>query len=135
MHQLGIYSSDYTTDRKYLGLRRPFEDENSEWIDLLRTFIAVKDLTLGERVILSVASALQENCWGTSNRNFTSAAKHFSREFRVAGFSSERDCEVHYCARALWSPCDCAPPGSEAAAVRNTSEGWSLIDGVRFSSD
>ena len=54
----------------------------------------MKDLTLGKRVILSVASALQEICWGTSNRNFTSAAKHFSREFRVAGFSSERDCEL-----------------------------------------
>jgi hypothetical protein len=56
LHQLGIYFSD----RKYLGLYWRCQVKNSQWIDLLRPFIAVKDLTLGEPVVFSVASALQE---------------------------------------------------------------------------
>jgi hypothetical protein len=56
LHQLGIYFFD----RKYLGLYWQCRAKNSQWIDLLRPFIAVKDLTLGEPVVESVASALQE---------------------------------------------------------------------------
>ena len=58
--------------------------------------------------------------WGTSNRNFTIATKHFPRGFPVVESSSKRYHDVLCSARALWSPCGCAPPGKEVMAILNT---------------
>ena len=56
LDQLGIYNPE----RKPLFSRWQSQVENTQWIDLLRPFTTVKDLTLGEPVVLSIASALGE---------------------------------------------------------------------------
>jgi hypothetical protein len=56
LEHLSIYRSKYEIS----PLQWEDEVENSQWMVLLRPFIAVKDLVLEEPVVLSVASALQE---------------------------------------------------------------------------
>jgi hypothetical protein len=74
-------------------------------------------------------------CWRTSNGSFTSTTKHSPSGFPTVGSSSRMYWEVYCCARALWSPCGCGPPGNEGVAVLNTSGGRGSIDAVYFSSD
>ena len=54
LEHLGIYKSG--------RLLSEWEDEveSTQWIDILRPFIAVKDLVLDELLVLSVAPALEE---------------------------------------------------------------------------
>ena len=40
--------------------------ENSQWLELLQPFTAVKDLYLSKQVELRVAPILQEFCWETT---------------------------------------------------------------------
>jgi hypothetical protein len=56
LEHLSIYKSKYEIS----PLRWQNEVENSQWMELLRPFITVKDLVLDESIVLSVASALQE---------------------------------------------------------------------------
>ena len=53
LEHLGIYNSGFLLS----GWQ--YEVENSQWMELLRHFIAVKDLVLDKLFVLSVASALQ----------------------------------------------------------------------------
>ena len=53
LEHLGIYNSGFLLS----GWQ--YEVENSQWMELLRHFIAVKDLVLDKPFVLSVASALQ----------------------------------------------------------------------------
>ena len=55
MEHLGLYNPGYLSSVS----RWKYEAENSQWIDLLRPFITVKDLVLDRPLVLSVASALQ----------------------------------------------------------------------------
>jgi hypothetical protein len=56
LDQLGIYNPE----RKPLFSRWQSEAKDAQWIDLLRPFFVVKDLTLAEPVVESIASALEE---------------------------------------------------------------------------
>ena len=55
LEHLGLYNPGYLSSVS----RWKYEAENSQWIDLLRPFITVKDLVLDKPFVLSVASALQ----------------------------------------------------------------------------
>jgi len=54
LEHLGIYNSEFWSSQW------PNEVEDTQWTELLRPFITVKDLALDEAFALSVASALQE---------------------------------------------------------------------------
>jgi hypothetical protein len=54
LEHLGVYKS------RYLPSGGQDEVENTQWMELLRPFITVRDLVLDEPAVLSVASALQE---------------------------------------------------------------------------
>ena len=54
LDQLCIHNSDLEIQLQYAT-----KNKNAQWIELLRPFITVKDLALGEPVVLSVTSALQ----------------------------------------------------------------------------
>jgi hypothetical protein len=56
LDQLGIYNPE----RKPFFSRWWSEAKDTQWIDLLRPFFVVKDLTLAEPIVESIASALQE---------------------------------------------------------------------------
>ena len=56
LEHLGIY--EYRSNR--FGSLRHHEVDTTQWMELLRPFITVKDLVLGEPLILFVASTLQE---------------------------------------------------------------------------
>ena len=58
LEHLSIYKSKSELWPFIVGWQN--EVENPQWMELFRHFITVKDLVLGESVVLSVASALQE---------------------------------------------------------------------------
>jgi len=57
LEHLGIYKY---RSKRFSSLRRHHEVDTTLWMELLRPFITVKDLVLGQPLILSVASTLQE---------------------------------------------------------------------------
>ena len=72
----------YIAEDQYYRLHRQNDVENTQWLDFLRPFVAVKNLYLSEEFVPRIAPALEELVGGRTTEVLPTLENIFSKAFQ-----------------------------------------------------
>jgi hypothetical protein len=95
--------------------RRRWQDdvENTLWLELLRSFVAVKNLYISEELVPNIAPAPAGTCRGQNDRSVAHPGEYFLGGISAVGTSPGRHRKVCCRSTAHESSCSSFPLGQE----------------------